>query len=190
MARGYVFGYGSLVAPAGVTLDRTVRPGGFVTDLRGMERGWGVAMDNRDDLPAYKHYVDDAGRRPEVFVAFLDVCDAEDSGAAVNGLCLPVDVAGLRALDARERNYHRVEVTGQIAADTGGAPVWTYVGSAAGRERLARGRAAGTAVIHAAYLEAVRAGFTALGEAEWAACEPSLAPDGLAVVELGRRDLD
>ena len=184
-----MFGYGSLVAPGRVTLDRTVRAGGFVTDLRGMVRGWGVAMDNRRDLPAYKYYLDPAGGRPAVHVAFLDIRMADDPEATVNGLCLPVDAATLDALDLRERNYTRVEVTDQIAADAGGTPVFTYVGSVAGRERLRHARAGGTAVIHAGYLESVRAGFQALGKSELAACEPSLAPDGLPVVDLTRHDL-
>ena len=184
-----MFGYGSLVAPGRVTLDRTVRAGGFVTDLRGMARGWGVAMDNRRDLPAYKYYLDPAGVRLPVHVAFLDIRPADDPAATVNGLCLPVDAATLAALDLRERNYTRVEVTDQISADAGAAPVFTYVGSAAGRERLHGARDSGTAVIHAGYLDSVRAGFRALGEPELAACESSLAPDGLPIMDLTRHDL-
>lgn len=184
-----MFGYGSLVAPSRVALGRAIRADGFVTDLRGMRRGWGVAMDNRVDLPAYKFYVDGAGRRPEVSVAFLDVSEADDPAATVNGLCLPVDPSALAALDVRERNYIRMEVTERIAAGIGGVRVFTYVGSPEGRERLRVGRARGTAVIHADYLHAVRAGFGALGAAELSACEPSLAPDGLPVIELTRHAL-
>jgi hypothetical protein len=67
--------------------------------------------------------------------------------------------------------------------------VWTYLGSAAGRNRLIDGRARGKAVIHEGYLAAVTRGFRALGRDEWAACEPSLAPRGLAVRALTRREL-
>ena len=45
MAR--VFGYGSLVAD-----------GAQPCELRGFRRFWGVAMDNRVDLPGYKHFED------------------------------------------------------------------------------------------------------------------------------------
>jgi hypothetical protein len=60
----YVFGYGSLVAPLGLDLARARRREGFVADLPGFRRVWGVAMDNRRDLPGYKCYVDADGRHP------------------------------------------------------------------------------------------------------------------------------
>jgi hypothetical protein len=168
-----------------------------------LRREWGVAMDNRVDLPGYKCYLDGDGRRPAVFVCFLDV--RECAGQRVAGVCLPVVEAELAALDRRERNYERVEVTRRVAVAAapvgdaqpagasrglaGGARVWTYVGSVDGRARFAAGRAAGTAVIDAGYLAAVTAGLRGLGDAAWAASEPSLDPRGLPVRELTRRDL-
>jgi hypothetical protein len=176
VAAQYVFGYGSLAA------DR--RDQGFAAQLHGYARGWGVAMDNARDLPGYKWYADEAGRRPEVFVAFLDI--TEYPGGAVNGLCLPVSDSELPALDARERNYRRADVSDRIGI---GARVWAYMGSDAGRERLHRGRQTGTAVIARDYLESVRVGFTALGAQMWRQCEASLDPAGLTVVALHRHDL-
>ncbi|MGZ4295803.1 MAG: gamma-glutamylcyclotransferase [Solirubrobacteraceae bacterium] len=148
-------------------------------------------MDNRHDLPGYKYYTDAGGRRPEVFVAYLDlVAAADDAGAAVNGLCLPVDGAMLEALDRRERNYERVDVSDRVAAaGAGGVRVWAYVGSVEARERLAAGRREGTAVIDAGYVRTVEAGFAALGPREHAACRPSLEPGGLPVLELRRHEL-
>jgi hypothetical protein len=203
-----VFGYGSLAAEGVGGLDRVRRPEGFVADLEGWARGWGVAMDNTETVAGYKCYVDGCGARPEVFVAFLDIMDlsagserradaptrppapmrpsAPASGGRVNGVCVPVDAAMLARLDARERNYDRVDVSDRLGC---GAPVWTYVGSAAGRARLAQGRARGTAVIHQDYLTAVTRGFQALGAIEWAACAPSLEPGGLPLRALVRRDL-
>jgi hypothetical protein len=175
-AAQYVFGYGSLAAQR--------RTEGFVAELAGYARGWGVAMDNTRDLPGYKWYADGGGGRPAVFVTFLDI--AESSGGAVNGLCLPVTDAELPALDARERNYERIDVSERIGS---GARVWAYVGSMAGRERLRRGRAAGTAVIARDYLVGVRAAFQALGPRAWARCESSLDPGGLPVVALTRHEL-
>ena len=121
----YVFGYGSLVRS----------PGGHVAELLGHERRWGVAMDNTRDVKGYKYYLAPDGSRPPVFVAFLDVAAA--AGASVHGVCTPVDSERLARLDARERNYERVDVTAQIGAARG--RTWAYVGSAAGRERFARG---------------------------------------------------
>jgi hypothetical protein len=141
-------------------------------------------MDNRRDLPGYKHYTDGDGRRPPVFVCFLDVVD--DPGAAVNGLCVPVDAARLVVLDDRERNYERRDVSGLV--DAGGARVWAYVGRREARLRMRWAVAAHRAVIDAGYLDAVAAGFRALGPDECEACAPSLSPGPLPVLALTRHD--
>ena len=69
----FVFGYGSLAIVPQLVPGRAFAPNGFVADLAGFERSWGVAMDNRHDLPGYKYYTDDRGRRPEVYVTYLDI---------------------------------------------------------------------------------------------------------------------
>ena len=187
----FVFGYGSLTARRGQTPSRELKEHGFVADLAGLHRIWGVAMDNRRDLPGYKYYRDAHGARPDVFVAYLDLVAAEpgsDGAAArVNGVCLPVDDATLEQLDRRERNYERTDVSDRVAA--GGARVWAYVGMAAARERLAEGRQAGTAVIDAGYVRTVEAGFAVLGDEELATVRASLAPGDLPVVDLTRHEL-
>ncbi len=133
-----IFGYGSLVA-------RNATP----YELRGYRRCWGVAMDNRVDIPGYKHFEDGDGRRPAVYVGFLDL--RPDPEGVVHGTAFEVE--DMAQLDARERNYERVEV----------APgLFTYVGSPEGRARLARGLADGTARISRQYAEAVEASFAAL----------------------------
>jgi hypothetical protein len=132
----FVFGYGSLAQPGA---GRPLR-------LAGWRRAWGVAMDNRVTIPGYKYYLDGAGGRPDVRVAFLDV--VPDPAACVDGVVF--EVADLDALDARERNYRRVQVDG----------LWLYTGLEEARERYA----AGPTVVARAYLEAVRAAFgTAFG---------------------------
>lgn len=152
----FVFAYGALVG---------LEPGGPCV-LRDHARGWDVAMDNRDTIPGYKFYVDaETGRRPAVYVAFLAI--RYEPGAAVSGEVFAVDDEQLAALDRRERNYDRCDVSelvdltarparGDAPADLRAARVWAYVGSAAGRSRCAAGRAAGTAVISAQYLASVR----------------------------------
>jgi hypothetical protein len=183
--RQFVFGYGSLAVVAdGVAPSRKPHAEGFVCDLRGYRRQWGVAMDNRRDLPGYKHYTDELGRRPAVFVCFLDI--EADPRASVNGLCVPVDDARLAALDERERNYDRVDVSD--SADAGGAGVWAYIGARAARLRMRWAVAAHRAVIDARYLEMVAGGFAALGEGELQRSAPSLAPGLLPVVALTRHD--
>jgi hypothetical protein len=183
----FVFGYGSLASAGSHQATREFHRRGFVAELAGVARGWGVAMDNSVDLPGYKYYEDAAGARPEVFVAFLDLADDPAPGASVNGLCRPVDGDALAQLDLRERNYVRLDVSERV--DSSGGRVWAYVGSRCGRARLREGRRRGSAVIQAGYLRSVRLGFRELGPQEYDACAASLEPGGLAVVELVRREL-
>jgi len=131
----FVFGYGSLAEPGA----------GRPRRLAGWRRVWGVAMDNRVTIPGYKYFLDGAGGRPAVCVAFLDV--VPDPAAGVDGVVF--EVADLDALDGRERNYRRVQVDG----------LWLYTGLEEAGERFA----AGPTVVQRAYLESVRAGFAAHG---------------------------
>jgi hypothetical protein len=181
----WVFGYGSLVLALERLPSRERRPQGYVTELAGHRRRWGVAMDNRRDLPGYKHYLAADGTRPALWVAFLDV--VPDPDGAVNGVAAPVAPAALPLLDARERNYDRVDVTDLLDSPPG--RTWAYVGSAAGRARRAEGEAAGALAIQRDYLECVRQGFAALGEAELAQFEASTEPPPAPVLDLLRVDL-
>jgi phosphatidylglycerophosphate synthase len=113
-------------------------------------------MDNSVDLPGYKHYLDRAtGRRPRVRVAFLDVEETGHEDHEVSGVALWVDEADLPALDARERNYRRVDVTQGVSDESLEAPVWTYTGLESSR---ARAREEPPPVVSREYLDAVRAG--------------------------------
>ena len=174
----YVFGYGSLAA-------EHARDHGAT--LRGRRRVWGVAMDNRRDLPGYKFYRLRAdASRPAIHVAFLDI--EPDPASAVTGICMPAGERDLAALDRRERNYERVDVSGALE---GGPPgqVWTYRGSQAGRARLREGVAAGRAAVSRDYLAAVLAGLASVAPDELDGIERSLRSAGLAVLDLDRVDI-
>ncbi len=174
----HVFGYASLV------LDEGGR--GTVARLPGYRRVWGVATDNLRAIPGYKLYLSRTdGSRPAVYVAFVDI--EPDPSSAVNGLVRHVSKAELELLDLRERNYDRVDVSGQIEGFQ--SRVWTYRGSAEGRERLRRGRAEGRAVVSRDYLDKVRAGFAALGPEHERAFAESSCLDDLPVLDLERLDL-
>jgi len=154
--------------------------------LEGFRRVWDVAMDNTVDLPGYKHYVSpETGERPEVFVTFLNL--APEPGGCVNGVLLPVSDDDLLALDRRERNYDRVDVTERVSGDAE-ATVWTYVGSAAGRRRYETGRRTGRAVVCRAYRDAALHGFAALGSQALTDFGGSTAQPGCPVVDLRRVD--
>lgn len=175
----HVFGYGSLAADL---LDR-----GRVATLRGWRRVWGVAADNEHAIPGYKRYLLRAdGSAPRVFVAFLDV--VEDPDCAVNGLVAAVDAEQLAALDRRERNYERIDVTAAIDHPPAGR-VWTYAGSAEGRARLETGLREGRVVVARDYLEAAHEAFRALGDEHHRRFLSSSDLDGLPVLDLERVDL-
>ena len=175
-AAGHVFGYGSLVALPGVRR----------ATLRGHRRVWGVAMDNAVAVPGYKVYESPDGARPPVAVAFLDL--VADPACDVEGALLEVDAGALAALDARERQYERIAVTGAVEpAPPDGEPVWTFVGREPGRSRVRDGGRA--VVIQRAYAELVEAAFAALGDDALARYRASTEPSPFPVVELARVDL-
>jgi gamma-glutamylcyclotransferase (GGCT)/AIG2-like uncharacterized protein YtfP len=172
---GHVFGYGSLVAAS--TVARAT--------LRGHRRVWGVAMDNAVAIPGYKVYALPDGTRPPLAVAFLDLEVRDD--AEVDGALLEVDAEALAALDARERQYERVAVSVDPAPD---GPVWTYVGRAPGRARVAAGRAGSAPVaIQRAYVELVEAAFAGLGDGALARYRASTEAPPFPVLDLTRVDL-
>jgi hypothetical protein len=108
----------------------------------------------------------------------------------VNGVCLPVSKEQLARLDDRERNYVRRDVTALCHLPHGaGIRVWAYLGTVAGRRRLARARAVRRAAVDRGYLESVTAAFKRLGSAEYDACASSLDPGELPVLALSRHDL-
>jgi hypothetical protein len=147
-----------------------------------------VAMDNRVDVPGYKHYRLRAdGSRPAVCVAFLDLL-ADDPSATTTGVCVPVDDAQLPIIDRRERNYERIDVTGCLGDGGPGAVTWAYVGTPAGRGRLREARERGRAVISRDYLERTRAAFAALGPAALAEFDAGASPGELPVWDLERHE--
>jgi len=143
-------------------------------------------MDNTRDLPGYKHYVDpDTGERPALYVAYLDL--VPDPESTVNGMVFALDVEPLKALDSRERNYERHEMSQRMEPAVEGR-VWVYLGTGAARERFERGRASGTAVINRPYLDDVRDGFAQLGPGQLERFDASTDPPPVPIRTLKRID--
>ncbi len=173
----YVFGYGSLAWDGRCPVHQA--------ELRGTRRVWGVAMDNTEDVPGYKHYrCRRDGSRPEVCVAFLDL---EPAAGGVRQRDLPGGDAGAprcvgsARAQLRPRGRHR-----SVVAAAAGA-TWAYVGRPESRLRLRRARARSRAVVSREYREHVLRGFAALGRDALAAFRRSTELEGLPVRRLGPR---
>jgi hypothetical protein len=168
----YVFGYGSLVA----------LPDAVPARLRGYRRVWGVAMDNTVATPGYKVYENPEGARPPVAVAFLDL--AEDPDAVIDGAL--IEAPDLEALDARERQYERIDVTAAIEPRAPGK-TYTYVGRAASRARVAGGTL--DVVIQRAYADQVERAYAALGPDALQRYRATTEAPPFPLAELARVDL-
>ncbi|HET6997921.1 MAG TPA: gamma-glutamylcyclotransferase family protein [Solirubrobacterales bacterium] len=170
----YVFGYGSLVE-----LGEPLVKGAHVFPampgrLRGFRRFWGAAMNNWEATEAEKHFLDpDSGLKPRIRVAYLDVEPRQ--GSSVNGLAIPVDATRLAELDLREVNYSRIDVS---SAFEPAIPhrIFTYVGTAAARERCRAETPDLIVQVSRQYVERIKQAFAALGPDELAEYERTTEP--------------
>ena len=154
-----IFGYGSLLGDRVSADSKYGAP--KLCRLPGFRRTWNVAMQNSMDQPGYKFYVEPETRgRPDVYVAFLNL--VRDPSSTVNGLVFSVDASELDALDSRERNYYRLEVTHDLSERAPGR-VWTYVGTQVAEQRFRTGMSTGRAAIPKEYFDRVFGDFRSLG---------------------------
>jgi len=161
MTKQYIFGYGSLVDRGDLALYLgEEKPQYEFVKFKGLKRDWSVAMDNRADVPNYKYYVNAAQERVDKYIAFLNV--SFDPNAEINGVIFPVDEAKLPELDARERNYRRVEIS-HLSQSVHQGRVWTYMAKESSRQRFMEGLAQDKVVIQKAYIDFVLAAFRAVG---------------------------
>lgn len=169
----WVFGYGSLVDPRslGRTLGRTVDLGvDFMeAELDGWGRRWNYGVGH---VTAAWRCHDGRAVEQGVIVA-LGVVPA--TSERTNGIVARVSDAELAALDLRERDYDRVDVTDHISViGWAGAPasperfgrddrVVTYVPRRSAIDRYTAARDAGLAGIRDTYWGLVDAAFAVLG---------------------------
>lgn len=180
----YVFAYGSLAELREPLMvdggELQPVPGG----LNGFRRRWGVAMNNWEEAPSRKHFVDpETHQPPRVRIAFLDI--EEEAGSTVNGVAIPVDAERLAALDLRERRYIRRDVS---AVFEPALPrlVYTYVGREDARARARLASADEPIVVSDEYLERVRRAFDALGPEARAEYDRTTEPLDLKVARLSQ----
>jgi cation transport regulator ChaC len=182
----YVFGYGSLLerwhgAPQEAQLAPTQ------CELSDYRRTWNVAMDNSRTIAGYKYYVDPISKaRRDWFVVFLNIVPSP--GAHVNGLLFETDDKLLSKLDARERNYERVDVSHLVSPTVAGT-IWTYVGTPAAVDRFEAGCRTNRAVISREYHDGVVADFARLGADAVARFQALTDPPPCPVIDLVRVNL-
>jgi dephospho-CoA kinase len=180
----WIFGYGSLVAPASLaaTIGRPVpRRDVVVAHLDGYGRRWNYgSMHLRGDWRHQGTYV----RRGLVVSLGLVRADGE----TCNGTVVRVTDDELAQLDWRERDYERTDVSELIRRDDGtggiaGSPVWTYVPRASAVDRYLDARDQGRAAIRRSYWDLVDAAFGALGDDHRSKFAATPAPD-VPVVDI------
>lgn len=114
----YVFGYGSLMHPASAarTLGRKLASREMIPlHLPNWIRVW-QATSSRFVL------TEDGEKAPMVF---LDV--VPEDGITLNGIAFPVTPAELKAVDAREELYDRIDINRLLPRPALHGPVWMYV---------------------------------------------------------------
>lgn len=161
----WVFGYGSLVSPEsiGTTIGRPVdRADGFeAAVLHGFTRSW-----NYGSLRQRATWEGPDGRVEAGVVVSLGLVEAGE--ATTNGAVVRVTEREFEALDRRESDYDRIDVTERLemlpVAD-GRRPVrvYTYLPRASAVERYEAARRSGRAAVKQGYVDLVAAAFSALG---------------------------
>ncbi|MFN3257705.1 MAG: gamma-glutamylcyclotransferase family protein [Ilumatobacter sp.] len=182
MTAAWVFGYGSLVSPASMatTIGRPVAaPDVRIADLAGFGRRWNYgSMHLRG---SWSHAGVDI---VDGLVVSLGLAAADTESC--NGVIVRVDGDELAALDWRERDYERTDVSDRIRVLDGEAmsePVVTYVPRPSAIERYERGRDEGRAAVRRSYWDLVHDAFAALGGDHAARLSATPQPD-IPVVDI------
>jgi hypothetical protein len=155
--------------------------------LHGFRRAWNVAVPAVN--PGGFLYSDVDGKPVNGTVSYLGIRHAHDR-AAMNGVVIALDEDGLSALDRRERNYRRIEVTEHVEADIPkGRPVYTYLPLPRATHLNDASRAAGTDHLWRRYVETVLDAFDSLGDEQLVTYHATTDPTDSPVVEAVRTRL-
>lgn len=181
MTGTWIFGYGSLVSPTSLatTIGREPPPADVaVAHLDGYGRRW-----NYGSLHLRGDWHHGGVRVSQGLVVSLGLVVADDE--TCNGVVVRVSDDELAALDWRERDYQRTDVTDLVRRDDGGRieRVMTYVPRPSAVERYEEARDRGAAGIRRSYWELVEQAFHDLGGDHGVRYATTPAPD-VPVVEM------
>jgi len=120
--KNFIFGYGSLInkESATKTLGRRIFDEEILLcELNGYTRIWGVV-----NIVIVSNYMEN---KP-VNAVFLDI--RSQPGKSVNGVLMEITLDELERMDAREKNYIRIDVTNNLntTINNRNSKVFTYVG--------------------------------------------------------------
>ncbi|TDT16683.1 hypothetical protein BDK89_2276 [Ilumatobacter fluminis] len=185
MSGVWVFGYGSLVSPEsfGHTLGRAFHRGVdfHPAVLRGYGRRWNYGV-----MSLVGRADEHDGSTREWTIVALGIAAADDE--MTNGVIGWVGDDELPSLDARERNYDRVDVTDltDVARPVEGRIV-TYVPQRAPIEHYEAARDRGEAAVERRYWDLVDGAFAELGDGEQERYRRTTPPPDIPIVAM-RRD--
>lgn len=188
MSGVWVFGYGSLVSPAsfGFTLGRELTPGvDFVeAEVGGYGRRWNYGVAQR----VGRSTGPDGSLQEWTMIALGVVASADETVNGVIGWVEPHEIA---ALDLRERNYDRVDVsaTTTVHADIPiDAPIVTYVPRTIAMTHYRSARDRGEAAVAKRYWDLVDAAFDDLGPGRRERYHATTPRPDVPIVEMVREE--
>jgi len=177
----WIFAYGSLVSPRSLTstIGRAVDPATemHLAHVHGYGRRWNYgSMNMRGD---WHHDGVDVTEGVVISLGLQAVADE-----VCNGVVVHITSEELVALDWRERDYERTDVSDLTAVDARiDGPVHAYVPRPSAVERYQAAREAGRAAIRQTYWNLVREAFGTLGDHHLIRYDATPAPD-VPVVDI------
>ena len=191
----WIFGFGSIVNIESLerTLGRKIVDADYeFTELQNYRREWNVAMNNNHSISGYKRYFHrfhegeaNSGGVVDGYIAFLGLRQCEKSN--VNGIIFKVEEDELLALDQREKNYRRVDVSNYVNNLRADRVLYCYMPSEEGLQRYIEGEKMNKLFISVGYERSVEDAFKKAGKAQYCKYRASTLDTSLPRLDLIKR---